>query len=47
MMNNNHTACFLLPEAKDVATLEGPIGLIPHYHLYLQQAAGRTLTGKL
>jgi hypothetical protein len=44
MMNNNYTACVLLPEAKDVATFAGPIGLIPHYHLYLQQAAGQTLT---
>jgi len=43
LINNNHSAYILLPEAKNSASLTGAISLIPYYYLYIQQATGQTL----
>src|SRR5258708_37922784 len=41
LVNNNHTAYILLPEAKD--TTPHPLTILYNYYIYIEKALGQTL----
>ena len=43
LINNNHTAYILLPEAKSAGTVGNPLTFVSNYYTYIDLAAGQTL----